>query len=243
MAIWLWPNQTGCQQPDSALQVRIKIVRIIGTARKLFLILFSFIIVPVIAEELIEEIMVQARKFQEPLFSTPGSVTVIVQEDESNNNKKLLTDISKSIPNFGFINVTKNQTSLAIRGAFSAEDSAGTDQPVAFYVDGIYRSRMPEFQFELIDLDRIEVLLGPRGTSFGRNVMGGSINVYTKRPASTRQGFLDFTIGNYNRFDLRAKLEGPLSTENHRASLTFSSSSADGWSIGSINAFFREISK
>jgi iron complex outermembrane receptor protein len=178
----------------------------------------------------IEIIEVQGRKFSEPLFSYPGSVSYLTEDIENNIvNSDLLNGVGELIPNFSFINVTKNQTSLSIRGAFSAEDSAGTDQPISIYVDGVYRGRVSDIQYDFMDFDHIEVLGGPQGTTHGRNSAGGTLNIFTKRPSDEFSGYSQLTLGNYGRANFKARVEGGIENTALKGVVGISRRTSDGW--------------
>jgi len=83
---------------------------------------------------------------------------------------------------------------------------------VGVFLDGIYLSRPGIALGDQLDVDSIEVLRGPQGTLFGRNVSAGALNLRTRRPSLTAQsGFLNLTAGNFNAFNLQAGVGGPLS--------------------------------
>ena len=130
-----------------------------------------------------EEITVTARRMEEPLSTLPAAATVLTENDiEANGVHDLLNGVSLFAPSFSFTSVTKNQTYLALRGSVSMEDSPATDQAVGVFVDEIYRGRVADLHLELLDIARIEILRGPQGTAFGRNVVGGAINITTRKP-------------------------------------------------------------
>ncbi|MGI9202901.1 MAG: TonB-dependent receptor, partial [Woeseiaceae bacterium] len=82
------------------------------------------------------------------------------------------------------------------RGITSADDGAGLDNSVALFLDGVYIGRQAGINFDLFDLERIEVLKGPQGTLFGRNAIAGAINVITARPEEELGGKAALTVGN-----------------------------------------------
>ncbi len=77
-------------------------------------------------------------------------------------------------------------------------------------VDGVYLSRAPGSVLEMLDVDRVEVLRGPQGTLFGKNTIGGAIQVVTKTPTGQFGGDAQLTLGNFNRVDLNSSVEFPL---------------------------------
>ena len=78
------------------------------------------------------------------------------------------------------------------------------------YVDGVYLSRPVMVLGDFLDLERVEVLRGPQGTLYGRNAVGGAINLVTKPPTNTLDASARFVAGNLGMFRTEARLSGPL---------------------------------
>ena len=82
---------------------------------------------------------------------------------------------------------------------------------VAYYIDDIYYPFLFGSQFDLLDLDHVEVLRGPQGTLFGRNAIAGAVNMVSKKPSLTESSAsIEVTVGSYNRRDVRAGFSVPL---------------------------------
>ena len=77
---------------------------------------------------------------------------------------------------------------------------------MGIYVDGIYYARTIGSVVDLMDVERVEILKGPQGTLFGRNTIGGAINITTRTPGDEYSARADVTIGSFQRRDLRAGL-------------------------------------
>ena len=84
------------------------------------------------------------------------------------------------------------------------------DPAVATYIDGVNQFTLDTYIATLFDVERIEVLRGPQGTLYGRNAMGGVINIITKQPANNTNGFAEINIGNYNQQRYTLGLRTPL---------------------------------
>ena len=109
-----------------------------------------------------------------------------------------------------------------MRGSSSNNTTPGGDQSVALFVDEIYYGGSMDWNPDLFDVERLEVLRGPQGTLFGRNVVGGAINVVTKKPSEVFEGSVRATVGNFDRIDFDGYVAGPVA-ENLFASVAASS--------------------
>ena len=95
------------------------------------------------------------------------------------------SDISFAIPNMSLdeIGTSRGSASFAIRGLSATSSIVTIDPAVATFVDGIYLPANAGTVLDTFDLEAIEILRGPQGTLFGRNVTGGAVAVRTKRPS------------------------------------------------------------
>ena len=84
---------------------------------------------------------------------------------------------------------------------------------VGLYVDDVYYATLTGAIFDLLDLDRVEVLRGPQGTLAGKNSIGGAVKLYSKRPTGDGSGYVSGTYGSRNRIDLRASADFGLTDE------------------------------
>ncbi len=126
----------------------------------------------------LEEILVTATKRNVSLQDVPLSVTAVTGADLTAMGIESLPDIEKAVPGLKIRYVGSNP-SIIIRGAGSAGTS---DVAVPVYNDGLYRPRTSQGLASFIDVERVEILRGPQGTLFGRNTLGGLVNVITKKP-------------------------------------------------------------
>ena len=145
---------------------------------------FSFMSSNIAADETMatmEEILVTAQRRSESIEDVPIAITVQTAEDLRKNNIVDIRDIGNVVPGLSFL----GQGAIAIpaiRGVQSFSGQAGTEQPTAMYIDGIYQPNQWSNYFDLVDIERLEVLKGPQGTLYGRNSMGGAINITTVKP-------------------------------------------------------------
>ncbi len=99
---------------------------------------------------------------------------------------------------------------LTIRGIGANVVNAGSDPSSAMYLDGVYLARPAMAFVQFLDLDRIEVLRGPQGTLYGRNAVGGAINLISRPPTNDFQASADVTAGNFGELRADARISGPL---------------------------------
>jgi iron complex outermembrane recepter protein len=147
-----------------------------------------------IPDVLIEETIIRAPKERTTIREIPGSVSVITSRAISETGVTTIKDITSLTPNFFMPDYGSKLTSpVYIRGIGSRIN----EPSVGLYVDNIPYYDRAVFDFELFDVDRIEVLRGPQGTLYGRNTMGGIINIITKSPIHFQgTNFLLSTVSN-----------------------------------------------
>jgi iron complex outermembrane receptor protein len=118
---------------------------------------------------------------------------------------------------------------LTIRGIGTNFTNAGSDPSSAIYLDGVYLARPAMAFVQFGDLDRIEVLRGPQGTLYGRNAVGGALNLISKAPTNDFQASAGFTAGNFGELRADARLAGPLKRDKVMGSLAFTRGVRDGY--------------
>lgn len=132
----------------------------------------------------IEEILVEARKRQESLQDVPLSVTAFDQRAIQNAYSNTIDELDRFIPNVEFSDVQFSGQSLgaSIRGVSFADLEKTFEPAVGVSIDGVFLATTAGATVDLFDIEQIEVLRGPQGTLFGRNTVGGVINVRRTRP-------------------------------------------------------------
>ena len=145
-------------------------------------------------QDAFEKIEVTARKRTESLFESPTAITSIGANLIDKANMGNLEDIGKYVPN---LNITRYcvgnaaHASVFIRGIGLQDHIITTDPGVGVYLDGVYLGRQMGSNLSLPNVERVEVLRGPQGTLYGRNTLGGAVNVITKQPGD--EGILTTT--------------------------------------------------
>ena len=148
----------------------------------------------------IEEVVVTALRRETTLQNVPQSVAVLNGETQRERGQQRLEDLQTSVPNVSFTN-TSNSSQLYIRGVGNTFINAGGDPGVAFYQDGAYVSDQRTTNTSMFDVQRVEILRGPQGALYGRNAVGGAVNVISARPSATSEGRVDAVVGDYGRFE------------------------------------------
>ena len=191
-------------------------------------------------EAYLEEIIVTAARREQNLQSVGLAVTAFSGEELREQGIFDIKGVTERTPGFSMGEFNPGQTQLFIRGIGSNEDGAAGDQSVVVFVDEVYIGRSAGQDVDLFDLERVEVLRGPQGTLFGRNVVGGAVSLITKKPGEEPELTVEGSYGNYNALTLRGLASGPIG-ENLYGKISFSSRRRDGYlenHIGQYSSFY-----
>lgn len=151
-----------------------------------------------------EEITVTATKRAQSIYEVPIAISAFTGDQMEKKGIGDLVDIGKFVPNLNVTTFSAGHTSSAnpfIRGIGLQDHLITTDPGVSVYVDGVYLGRQVGQNWSLSNIERLEVLRGPQGTLYGRNSIGGAINIITKRPGETQGGRVGLTIGTEGRLN------------------------------------------
>ena len=176
-----------------------------------------------------EETIVTAAKIGErDVQSVPMAITAVSSAAIERLGSQTLEDVAGLAPS-----VTLSQNAgfgqLTIRGIGASVLYAGTDPSSAMYLDGVYLARPAMAFSQFLDLDRIEVLRGPQGTLYGRNAVGGAMNLIPKPPTNDFQASAGFTAGSFNEYRADARVSGPLKRDRVMGSVAFARGVRDGY--------------
>lgn len=181
----------------------------------------------------IEAIVVTAQRVEQNLQDVPIAVSAYTEEELWVNRMNAMVDIARRTPSFTATEVNPGEPNLAIRGIGTEgiNSNAGGDASVVMFVDGVYIGRGGSAPLDLYDLQRVEVLRGPQGTLFGKNVVGGAINIVSRKP-SFDGDFVDLsgTFGNYDRIELLGRFNRAVSS-TVAVSGAVSSRQRDGYTV------------
>jgi iron complex outermembrane receptor protein len=165
----------------------------------------------VLAQEtpLFEPVIVTAQKREQNIYEVPVAISAFTADQIERQGIHDLVDIGKFVPNLNVTGFSAGHTSSVnafIRGIGLQDHLITTDPGVGVYVDGIYLGRQVGQNWSLANIERVEVLRGPQGTLYGRNSIGGAINIITAKPGDEDGGRVSLTAGS------RGRLNGDLYT-------------------------------
>lgn len=171
----------------------------------------------------VETITVTAEKAVTDLQDTPLSIQAMTGDDLENLGIAETNDISNYSPGLNFkpANNSTNQLGMVGRGFAEADNDSLVPQVVGIYVDGVYLNTGMAASFDLMDVERIEVLKGPQGTLFGRNTLGGALNVVSVKPGPEWSGRMTLGVGTDDELLARGALNVPLLSERLFARVSF----------------------
>lgn len=177
----------------------------------------------------IEEITVTATKMGETsLQDTPLAITAFTSELMDRTGIREIRDLMTMTPN---LNVAQNAAfaQVYIRGIGSNNIFAGADPSSTIHIDGVYIARPASYFASFLDVERVEVLRGPQGTLYGRNSVGGTINVVSRKPSNEFQAKVQTTIGSQDLMQAEGYVSGPLVEDKVAASVSVMRSKRDGY--------------
>jgi iron complex outermembrane receptor protein len=180
----------------------------------------------------LQDIVVTARRSAETLQSVPVAVTALTGQFLDRQNMVDASTIPQFAPN---ITIAQQPSSLSaatvfIRGIGNNEPSSLSEQGVGLYLDGIYMARAAGALFDLVDLERVEVLRGPQGTLFGRNTIGGAVQLVSKKPTNDFHVEAKAGYGKYNEWYTRARVDtGYIGGSPIKMSISGQHRQADGY--------------
>jgi iron complex outermembrane receptor protein len=180
----------------------------------------------------LEEVVVTARYRTENLQTTPVAITAVTAEDIEARGFVNASDIAFTTPNavarpaqqaFG------NTLTYFIRGIGQSDFNFAFEPGVGIYVDDVYYPTTMASQFDLLDIQDVETLRGPQGTLFGRGAIGGAVRYTSKQPKGDNSGYLEATVGDFHRVDVRGGFDVALIPDKLFARVTAVERKQDGF--------------
>ena len=176
----------------------------------------------------IDEIIVTARRREESLQSAPITVTAFSGEQLEQKGITDFARLAQATPGINFDAFPKAAPRPFFRGVGSSNQGAGGDPSSVAFLDGVYLGRAAMLGIDFYDLERVEVLKGPQGTLWGKNVVAGSVNFVTAKPVDHAEADAQLTFGEYGQMNGNLMLNAPV-TDGIAARLTLGAVTNDGF--------------
>lgn len=161
------------------------------------------------------EIVVTAQFREQALQDVPIAISAVTSEELEQRSVQTVLDVANSVPNVEMTSGGSGygaQTNQAFIRGLGQLDFLTTFEPrVGFYVDDVYYATTYGSVFDVVDLERVEILRGPQGTLFGRNSVGGALRLISKKPRGDNTGYVELTGGSRNRYQVRGAYDLGLS--------------------------------
>ncbi|MCK5424869.1 MAG: TonB-dependent receptor, partial [Emcibacter sp.] len=177
----------------------------------------------------IDEVVVTSLRRKSNMQKAPVAVTVIKPPLIREARIHGLQDVGARVPGLTVASFSIGQPTIHMRGVGSNDDGAALDNSIVMFVDDVYVGRITAISMNFFDLEQIEIMRGPQGTLYGKNAIGGAINVTSKNLTEQLSGEIEATVGNYSRRDLRGVISGSLKDDKILGRLAFHSRKRDGW--------------
>ncbi|MGH8447042.1 MAG: TonB-dependent receptor [Solimonas sp.] len=158
----------------------------------------------------LQTVVVTARRRQERAQDVPISLAVLDGSALGEAGLTLPTDIQERVPALVVSAANTRLTQYTIRGLGSTSMNDGMESSVGLFLDGVYLGRQGLSMFDLVDLDRGQLLRGPQGTLFGKNTTAGAVSIVTKLPSHIFDSTLEGTLGNYDLRQIRGTVTGEI---------------------------------
>lgn len=176
----------------------------------------------------LEEVIVTAtRTGESSLRDTPIAISALDAGTLNRRGVDDIRDLGAYVPGLQVADFT-GYAQVFIRGIGSNDPFAGTDPSSTMHLDGVYLGRTPSYFANFLDVERVEVLRGPQGTLYGRNSVGGTINIISRSPSETPTAEVTGVVGNYDTYGASGMVSGPIG-KSARGSLALQYKSRDDY--------------
>lgn len=221
----------------TSLRIRTTRIALLASAAALFTP--DVLLAQAAADSALDEILVTARKRgeAESVQDVPLAVTAFSGDQLEGRQMRDLQSLAFSMPNVALddIGTQKGVANFTIRGLGINSSIPSIDPTVGTFVDGMYLGINAGVVYDLFDLEGIEVLRGPQGLLFGRNVTGGAVLIRTRKP--TDEFDATFKVSSTDDLDkvFAASVSGPLVEDKFKVRLTGYYNDDDGWFTNGAN--------
>ena len=177
----------------------------------------------------VEDIIVTAQRRNERQQDVPIAITTITAEAASSQGVSGTESLGIAVPSLQFSRQTGNGGTPFIRGVGSTQAAAGSEAPVAVYIDDVYIGAPNATLLQFNNIESTEVLKGPQGTLFGRNATGGVVHIHTKRPSQTFGVTATVGGGSYDTYFGNVYMTGPVTDKLAVSFAAAGQKQADGY--------------
>lgn len=179
----------------------------------------------------VESVLVTARHVQEDVQHVPVAVDVLNSVQIEKTGQFTINQLQISVPSLYAATSNARNAAVNIRGLGSNTTIAndGLENGVGFYIDGVYYGRVGLSQFDLLDLEQVEVLHGPQGTLFGKNTTAGALNITTRKPTTTPEAQFVLQGGDFGFYQGAGSVSGGLLDDKLAGRLSFGYTSRGGY--------------
>ena len=175
-----------------------------------------------------ETIVTATKTGGQAVQAIPMAISAVSQDDLGRLGTQTIEQARALAPSVTFSQNT-GWGQLTIRGIGTNAVFAGSDPSSAIYLDGVYLARPAMAFARFLDLDRIEVLRGPQGTLYGRNAVGGAMNLITRSPTNDLEAAAHFTAGSFGELRADARVSGPIKRDSVMGSFAIARGVQDGY--------------
>ncbi|MGH9160544.1 MAG: TonB-dependent receptor, partial [Vicinamibacteraceae bacterium] len=178
------------------------------------------------------DVTVTARKEPEDKQALPVSVTAVAGDTILDAHVGIVSDAALYAPNTFFTDLTARKLS---NPRFRGIGSSPNNPAITTYVDGVPQLSANSSSLELLDVEQIELVRGPQSALFGRNTLGGLVNITSSRPSrSAWVGRLSVPFGNHGAWTVRGSTSGPVVRDRLSAGISFAQVSRDGLTVNDL---------
>ena len=179
----------------------------------------------------LDEVIVTAQKREEAVQNVPVSISTLSSKQVADYHLQNLKEITGIVPNLYSAGPGDNRNVTGLRGIATTS----YDPAVVTNIDGVNQFSLDTYIPQLFDVERVEVLRGPQGTLYGRNALGGVINVITKQPTNVTSGFAGLEFGNHGQQRYSLGLRTPLIKDKLYLGIAGVYSGSDGFYTNVFN--------
>ncbi|WP_320043701.1 TonB-dependent receptor [uncultured Desulfobacter sp.] len=156
----------------------------------------------------LQPITVTANKSSENIQKVPMAITAFTETELEDAGVETIGDVIDMIPNLTQDSSTQGQKTVSYRGIGTSTFTG--KNPVVIYIDGIPLDDRTNYEADLVDIERVEVLRGPQGTLYGKSAIGGVINIISKKPDNTMESKLSGEWGENETYAIKGTVNGPI---------------------------------